>query len=189
VANVEKADRSGLTGLCPEARVNRSKPSPRTYRKLGPWQRVRSRVRTEEAKEDEMDTERFAESLLHLSQEEIRMGSANLDGQRSSAADDVAWWRVELAVEKLMRTRCSRAEVHRATAAGRRAARAVIEAAGRAGINVPDGDVTRIARVAGQIARGLSLGPLVGHQVQFLLGHWDRALGADPCREVLTPAA
>jgi hypothetical protein len=136
-----------------------------------------------------MDAKRFTEDLLHLSEEDIRRGSAGLDAQQASVADEVDWWRVDLAVEKLMRTRCSRAEVQQATAAGRRAARVVSEAAGRAGIELPDRDVTRVARVASQIARGLVLGSPAGPYVQFLLAHWEEAVAADSRPPVLTAAA
>lgn len=136
-----------------------------------------------------MDTTHFTNDLLHLSGEDIRRGSAGLEAQHVSAAAEVDWWRVELAVEKLMRTRCSRAAVHQATAAGQRAARIVLEAARREGIVLPDREVTRVARVASQIARGLSLGSLVGPYVQFLLAQWEAALVPDSRRPSLTAAA
>jgi len=134
-----------------------------------------------------MDVASFSESLRRLSAEDIRRCAARLQPDEQSVADQVTQWRAELAIDRLIRRHCTRAEAQRATAAAQRTARLVVEVARRRGMSVPDGDVSRVARTAAQIARGLALGGLAGPFLPTLLAQFDAALerGASP---VLTAA-
>jgi len=126
-----------------------------------------------------MNLTTFTDGLRRLSAEDIRRCAAGLDAEGMSVADAMVEWRAELAIDRLLRRQCSRAENQRATAASHSAARCVLDAARRTGIELPDTGVTRVARTAGQIARGLALNGLAGsgRYAQVLLGRWEAALG------------
>src|SRR5204863_3514329 len=111
---------------------------------------------------DKMDMGGFSESLQRLSAEDIRQCAAGLAPDEQCVADQVAQWRAELAIDRLIRRHCTRAEGQRATAAAQRAARLVVDVAHRQGMALPDGDVSRVARAAAQIARALTLGGMAG---------------------------
>jgi hypothetical protein len=101
-----------------------------------------------------MDLAGFTETLRRLSADDIRRRAARLEAQEVSVADEVAQWQAELTIDRLLHSRCTRAEAQRANAAAHRTARLVVEVAGRRGIELPDSDVTRVARAAAGIARG-----------------------------------
>jgi len=134
-----------------------------------------------------MDVASFSESLRRLSAEDIRRCAARLQPDEQSVADQVTQWRAELAIERLIRRHCTRAEAQRATAAAQRTARLVVEVARRRGMSVPDGDVSRVARTAAQIARGLALGGLAGPFLPTLLAQFEAALESS-ASPVLTAA-
>ena len=107
-----------------------------------------------------------------MSGEDLHRVAASLDAEL--ICDEVDWWRATIAIDKLLRrTRCTR----RAARAATDAAHAVQEAAGRAGIPLPDDDVTRVARAAADVARGLAAGSPARPVVGLLLEHWGE-LGA-----------
>jgi hypothetical protein len=134
-----------------------------------------------------MDLTRFMDSVLHLSMHDVRRCSAALATEETPVIDQVVQWRLELALDRVVRKHCTRAEAHRATTAGHRAAQAVVEVARRSGTALPDCDVTRVARAAGQIARGLALDGLTRSFVQPLVGRWQQALAEGIA--VVVPAA
>ncbi len=110
----------------------------------------------------------FVAALRVMSGDDLRRVSASLDAEQ--LCDEVDWWRATIAIDKLLRrTRCTR----RAAWAATDAAHAVQEAAGRAGIALPDADVTRVARAAAEVARGLAAGRPARPVVGILLEHWD----------------
>jgi len=112
--------------------------------------------------------ERFSASLRSMSGAELRRVAASLDAEQ--ICDEVDWWRATIAIDKVLRrTRCTR----RAARAAADAARAVQDAADRAGIGLPDADVTRVARAAAEVARGLAAGSPARTVVAMLLEHWD----------------
>ncbi len=112
--------------------------------------------------------ERFAASLRAMSGEELRRVAASLDAEQ--ICDEVDWWRATIAIDKVLRrTRCTR----RAARAAADAAHAVQDAADRAGIVLPDAEVTRVARAAAEVARGLAAGSPARTVVGMLLEHWD----------------
>ena len=123
-----------------------------------------------------MDVASFRDSLRRLSADDIRRCAARLLPDEQCVSDQVTQWRAELAIDRLIRRHCTRAEAQRATAAAQRTARVVVEVARQRGMSVPDGDVSRVARTAGQIARGLALGALAGPFLSPLLTQFDAAL-------------
>ena len=118
--------------------------------------------------------DRFNVALRAMSADDLHRVAASLDAEH--ICDEVDWWRATIAIDKLLRrTHGSR----RAARAATDAAKAVQEAAGRAGIPLPDDDVTRVARAAADVARGLAAGSPARPVVGLLLEHWD---------ELVTPA-
>jgi len=137
-----------------------------------------------------MDMGGFTESLQDLSAEDIRRCAARLQRDEQCVADQVTQWRAELAIDRLIRRHCTRAEAQRAAAAAQRTARLVVDVARRRGMALPDGDVSRVARAAGQIARALTLGALAGPFLPPLLAQFEAvpAIGASGASPVLTAA-
>ncbi len=118
--------------------------------------------------------DRFAAALRTMSGEDLHRVAAALDAEQ--ICDEVDWWRATIAIDKLLRrTHCTRQAARAAT----EAAHAVQAAAGRAGIELPDADVTRVARAAAEVARGLAAGAPARPVVGLLLEHWT---------EIVTPA-
>ena len=93
-------------------------------------------------------------------------------------------WQAELTIGRLLHSRCTRAETQRANADAHRTARLVVDVARRRGIDLPDSDVTRVARAAAGIARGLSLQALPDRFRELLLARWARAVEAGARREI-----
>jgi hypothetical protein len=110
---------------------------------------------------------RFTEALRDMSADDLHRVATSLDTE--VICDEVDWWRATIAIDKLLRhTQCTR----RAARAATDAAHAVQDAAGRAGITLPDAEVTRVARAAAEVARGLAAGPPARPVVGILLEHW-----------------
>jgi hypothetical protein len=119
-------------------------------------------------------SERFVAALRAMTGDDLHRVSASLDAEQ--ICDEVDWWRATIAIDKVLRrTRCTRW----AAWAANGAAHAVQEAAGRAGIPLPDADVTRVARAAAEVARGLAAGSPARPVVGILLEHW---------ADIVTPA-
>jgi hypothetical protein len=109
----------------------------------------------------------FVTELQGLSGPDLRRLAQSL--QSDSLTDEVDWWRATIAVDKLLRhTRRSREAAHVASLASH----AVQHAAIVAGIDLPDDDVTRVARAAADVARGLAAGRAARPIVGLLLEHW-----------------
>jgi hypothetical protein len=112
-------------------------------------------------------SEGFVAALRAMSGDDLHRVSASIDAEQ--ICDEVDWWRATIAIDKVLRrTHCTR----RAAWAATDAAHAVQEAAGRAGIPLPDADVTRVARAAAEVARGLAAGTPARPVVGILLEHW-----------------
>jgi hypothetical protein len=111
--------------------------------------------------------DRFAAALRTMTGEDLRRVAASLDAEQ--ICDEVDWWRATIAIDKLLRrTHCTR----RAARAATDAVHAVQAAADRAGIPLPDAEVTRVARAAAEVARGLAAGSPARPVVGLLLEHW-----------------
>ena len=94
----------------------------------------------------------FGRALGDLTITDIRSISADLTFAVASPADEVAATRSVMIIEQTLR-RTHR--LHNAAAAALATATAVQEVAHRAHVDLPDNDVTRVARAAAQLARGL----------------------------------
>ena len=102
-----------------------------------------------------MDVVAFGRALSELTVDDIRWIAQDLAAASMSPADEVAVTRSVLVIEHALR------RTHRlpnAATAGLAAATAVQDVAERARVALPDRDVTRVARAAAQLARGLVLG-------------------------------
>lgn len=118
-----------------------------------------------------MDHAIFARALGRLSVDDIRALARDLDALMSSPADDVAVTRATLRIEQAVR------RLHRQPEAGigaLAASHAVVDAAERQGLELPDPDVTRVARAAAQLARGLVVAEAAGAEVKLLAMPWSR---------------
>ena len=110
---------------------------------------------------------RFLGTLEALTAYDLHRIAASLESE--SLTDEVDWWRATIAIDKVLRhSRCSR---QAARAAGD-AVRAVQGAAVRCGMTLPDDEITRVARAAADVARGLAAGPAARPIVRLLLEHW-----------------
>jgi hypothetical protein len=124
-----------------------------------------------------VELDEFALALEALTVDDIRAIAADLAALVSSPADEAAATKAVLVIEQsLHRLRRSAKAGHAAHAC----ARAVIGVAERAGVALPDGDVTRVARSAATLSRGLVAGMAGAQSVQFLAGGWHRITGAAP---------
>ena len=102
-----------------------------------------------------MDVEVFGQALTELNLDDIRSIAFDLHEARTSTADEVANTRAMLIVEQTLR-RTHR--LHDAAVAALEAATKVQQVAQRANLDLPDSDVTCVARAAAQLARGMVVG-------------------------------
>ena len=120
-----------------------------------------------------MDLRVFGLALAELSLDEIRWIALDLHAARTSPADDVARTRAVLTIEQTLR---HTHRLHDAAAAALTAATSVQAVAQRAQADLPDNDVTQVARAAAQLARGLVAGdhPGVDEALHVLGRGWQR---------------
>ncbi len=116
---------------------------------------------------DPPETDRFFAALRGLSGADLEKVVLSLDSD--ALCDEVDWWRATMAIDRVVRH--ARRARHAARAAAE-AQRAVEHAARRAGIALPDPEVTRVARAAADVARGLAAGPAARPVVGLLLEFW-----------------
>ena len=125
----------------------------------------------------------FGRALEGLSVDELRLIASDLVHACSSTADEIAATRAVLIIEQTLR------HTHRlqnAATAALATASAVQGIAQRAHLELPDDDVTRVARAAAQLARGLVAGdaPGVEDAIRCLGRGWHRL----PCMAGLAAA-
>jgi hypothetical protein len=116
-----------------------------------------------------MELQEFNRALAHMDLADIRGVASAIDRSFSSADGEVAWWRAHLDIDHALKQRCS---LRNAATAAHAAADAVLGAAGRAGISLPDPDVTRVAREAQEVARAIVAGAAARSSLDALLGNW-----------------
>ena len=115
----------------------------------------------------ELDAPAFLCALQALDRSDLGRLAGSLESDL--VTDEVDWWRATIAIDKVLRhSHRTRQAAHAASLASR----AVKDAATHAGISLPDDDVTRVARAAADIARGLAAGPAARPVVRLLLEHW-----------------
>ena len=114
-----------------------------------------------------MDLADLANALRALSRDDIRRIADSL--AHHTAGDEVDAWHATIAIDRALR------HSHRTRQAARAAwdaAQAVQRAAEGDGFELPDPDVTHVARAAAEIARGMVAGEDVTADVNSLLQHW-----------------
>jgi len=114
-----------------------------------------------------VDLPQFLAALDRLTAADIHLVAKSLDSE--SLADEVDWWRATIAIDRAIRH--ARITRHAARAAAQ-AAELVQDRAEQGGIVLPDDDVTRVARAAAEIARGLTAGPATQPIVLLLFEPW-----------------
>jgi hypothetical protein len=115
----------------------------------------------------------FGRALSELTVDEIRGIAHDLVAASASTADEIAATRSVLIIEQTLR------HTHRmsnAAAAALVAATTVQDVAARGHVALPDSDVTRVARAAAQLARGLVVNdsPAVPDALRCLGRGWHR---------------
>jgi hypothetical protein len=115
----------------------------------------------------------FGEALAELSVDDVRLIAFDLQAARASAADEIANTRAMLTIEQTLR-RAHR--LHDAASAALVAATKVQGVAQRAQVELPDDDVTHVARAAAQLARGMVVGdhPGIDDALHVLGRGWQR---------------
>jgi hypothetical protein len=110
----------------------------------------------------------FLAVLQRLEPDDITRVASRLESEL--LCDEVDWWRATIAIDKVVRhARRGRQAAHAASLA----AAAVQDVARRGGIDLPDTAVTRVARAAADVARGLAAGPAARPVTEILLEHWE----------------
>jgi hypothetical protein len=115
----------------------------------------------------------FGQALAELSVDDLRSIAHDLHAARASTADEVANTRAMLTIEQTLR-RARR--LHDAAAAALAAATKVQAVAQRAQVDLPDDDVTCVARAAALLARGMVVGdhPGIDDALHALGRGWQR---------------
>jgi hypothetical protein len=114
-----------------------------------------------------MQLDEFVAALDTLSGDDVHHVAKLLDLE--SLTDEVDWWRATIAIDRAIRhAKCSR----QAARAAAQVVAVVQHRASCAGIPLPDADVTRVARAAAEVARGLTAGPSAQPIVRILLEPW-----------------
>jgi hypothetical protein len=103
-----------------------------------------------------MELSHFTHAISRLTGDEIRVIATGLQTAHSSAADEVTWWQATIAIDRVLR---SNGRTRTAAMAAMGATKAVQTAATADGIELPDGNVTSVARAAAEIARAIVAGP------------------------------
>ncbi|MDZ4827208.1 MAG: hypothetical protein SGJ13_12215 [Actinomycetota bacterium] len=118
-----------------------------------------------------MDLLAFGQSLGALRIADIRSIAAHDAASRDSIAGEVEVRRATLHVERVLRATQRR---NQAAMAGLTVVALVQGAARRAGVELPDRDVTRVARAAELVARALVGGPASERDARLLATAFDR---------------
>ena len=120
-----------------------------------------------------MDVDIFGRALTELSFDDVRSIAADLRAASTSTADEIAHTRAMLMIEQSLR-RAHR--LHDAATVALECATNVQSVAERAGVELPNDDVTLVARAAAQLARGLVIRHMTGmsEALQELGRGWHR---------------
>jgi hypothetical protein len=114
-----------------------------------------------------MTATEFGTRLADLTVDDLRAVARSLEAD--TVGDEVDAWHATIAIDRALR------HSHRSRQAAQAAwdaAQVVQRVAVAHGIELPDHDVTHVARAAAEIARGLVAGDDVAVEVRQLLTHW-----------------
>jgi hypothetical protein len=109
----------------------------------------------------------FELALARLTMDDIRSIARSLEAD--TTGDEVDAWRATIAIDRALR------HSHKSRLAAKAAwdaAQVVQRVARSEGVELPDADVTHVARAAAEVARGLVAGDDVAPEVSRLLVHW-----------------
>jgi hypothetical protein len=118
-----------------------------------------------------MDLTEFHDALKQLTVDDIHHVARSLASD--TAGDEVDAWHATIAIDRALR------HSHKSRHAGRAAwdAAQTVQHVGEAnGMQLPDVDVTHVARAAAEVARGMTAGDECALEVSQLLQHWFRVL-------------
>jgi hypothetical protein len=118
-----------------------------------------------------MELGAFTRALRELGLEDLRLLAKDLENSAATAEHEIAAMRAVLAVDDVLRAVRQR---QIAALAAHAASEAVQTAARRAGVDLPDVGVTRVARSAAEIARAIVAGPRALASLRVLAGDWHR---------------
>lgn len=131
-----------------------------------------------------MELSEFTRALEGMSAGDIHAVAAGLEAFTQSANDEVATWQAILCVDRALR-RARR--TREAACAAQRAARAVQCAATHAAMALPDDDVTRVARAASDVARGLLIHDELAPAAAGVIDSWQCLLASSGAALTIGP--
>jgi hypothetical protein len=122
-----------------------------------------------------MQVTEFTRALEQLTADDFHRIAVMLGAHSESAADEVEAWRVTMTIDRVLRrTHQARVAAHAASTV----THVVLKVAAVHGIQLPDGEVTHVARAAAEIARGLVAGEEASSEVRTLLIGWSPLVAA-----------
>jgi hypothetical protein len=116
-----------------------------------------------------MDAREFTEALTRMPLATIESVAAAIELHFATAEGEVSWWKAHLWIHDVLKTQGS---LRQAASAAHHASDAVLRAVGAAGMALPSEMVTRVAREAQEVARGLVAGTPAAPAVAYLLESW-----------------
>jgi hypothetical protein len=116
-----------------------------------------------------MDARAFTEALTRMPQETIESVAAAIELHFATAEGEVSWWKAHLWIHDVLK---AQGALRQAASAAHHASDAVLRAAAAAGMGLPSEMVTRVAREAQEVARGLVAGNAAAVAVAYLMESW-----------------
>jgi len=116
-----------------------------------------------------MDARGFTEALTRMPRATIESVAAAIELHFATAEGEVSWWKAHLGIHEVLK---SQGALRQAASAAHHASDAVLRAASAAGMEMPSELVTRVAREAQEVARGLIAGHAARPCVTYLLESW-----------------
>ena len=114
-----------------------------------------------------MELAAFVHALDRLTLDDIRALAVDIDAMTATTAEEIDVTKAFLHIEATLRREH---RLREAAMAGHRAMQAVTHAAERCGAELPNGAVTRVARWAATVARGV-VADRAAHDDVLLIGH------------------
>jgi hypothetical protein len=116
-----------------------------------------------------MDAREFTEALTRMPRTTIESVAAAIELHFATAEGEVSWWKAHLWIHDVLKAQGS---LRQAASAAHHASDAVLRAAATAGLPLPSELVTRVAREAQEVARGLIAGAPAAVAVAYLMESW-----------------
>ncbi len=121
--------------------------------------------------------QRFCGRLEVMGADDLHAVAAGLEVRGATAAGEVETWRAILEIDRELRRQRRTRDAARAA---HRAATCVLGAAEHERIPLPDPEVTRVARAAADIARGILVDDALAADVRACLAAWQSTFGSSP---------